>query len=60
LLLYTSSFLNELIHPELQYGSSIMAAKTNPVILEPGSIPRIIDISNRKHNNKIYRANTTH
>ncbi len=34
LLIYTSSFLEELIHPELQYGSSIMAAKTNPVILE--------------------------
>lgn len=33
-LIYTSSFLNEIKHPELQYGSSIMAAKTNPVILE--------------------------
>ncbi|MCX7820316.1 MAG: lyase family protein [Brevinematales bacterium] len=34
LLLYTSSFLNEIIHPNLQAGSTIMAAKTNPVILE--------------------------
>jgi len=34
LLLYTSSFVGELIHPNLQYGSTIMAAKTNPVILE--------------------------
>jgi aspartate ammonia-lyase len=34
LTLYTSSFIRELVHPELQYGSSIMAAKTNPVILE--------------------------
>ena len=34
MLLYTSSFLNEIKHPELQYGSTIMAAKTNPVILE--------------------------
>lgn len=34
LLLYTSSFLGELKHPELQYGSTIMPAKTNPVILE--------------------------
>lgn len=34
LLLYTSSFIGEIKHPELQYGSSIMAAKTNPVILE--------------------------
>lgn len=34
LLLYTSSFIGEIIHPNLQKGSSIMAAKTNPVILE--------------------------
>jgi len=34
LLLYSSSFLKEIIHPNLQYGSTIMAAKTNPVILE--------------------------
>jgi aspartate ammonia-lyase len=34
LLLYTSSFVGEIIHPNLQYGSTIMAAKTNPVILE--------------------------
>jgi aspartate ammonia-lyase len=34
LLLYTSSLSGELKHPELQYGSTIMAAKTNPVILE--------------------------
>ncbi len=34
LLLYTSSFCRELIHPELQYGSSIMPYKTNPVLLE--------------------------
>lgn len=33
-LLYTSSFINEIIHPNLQTGSTIMAAKTNPVILE--------------------------
>lgn len=34
LLLYTSSFIAEIKHPNLQYGSSIMAAKVNPVILE--------------------------
>ncbi|HOJ63198.1 MAG TPA: lyase family protein [Spirochaetota bacterium] len=34
LLLYTSSFINEIKHPHLQYGSTIMAAKVNPVILE--------------------------
>ena len=34
LLLYTSSFCGELIHPELQYGSTIMPFKTNPVLLE--------------------------
>lgn len=34
LLIYTSSFVGEIKHPELQYGSTIMAAKTNPVILE--------------------------
>ncbi|HOJ49944.1 MAG TPA: lyase family protein [Spirochaetota bacterium] len=34
LLLYTSSFIDEIKHPDLQYGSTIMAAKTNPVILE--------------------------
>lgn len=34
LLIYTSSVDAELIHPELQSGSSIMAAKTNPVLLE--------------------------
>ncbi|HPO50030.1 MAG TPA: lyase family protein [Spirochaetota bacterium] len=34
LLLYTSSFINEIKHPNLQYGSTIMAAKTNPVVLE--------------------------
>ncbi len=34
LLIYTSSFVKELIHPDLQSGSTIMAAKTNPVILE--------------------------
>ena len=33
-LIYTSSFVGEIKHPELQYGSTIMAAKTNPVILE--------------------------
>lgn len=32
--LFTGSMCGELIHPDLQYGSSIMAAKTNPVILE--------------------------
>ena len=34
LLLYTSSFCREIKHPELQYGSTIMPLKTNPVILE--------------------------
>ncbi len=34
LLLYTSSFCQEMTHPEIQYGSTIMAAKTNPVLLE--------------------------
>lgn len=34
LLLYTSSAVGELVHPNLQHGSTIMAAKTNPVILE--------------------------
>ena len=34
LLLYTSSFSGELAHPELQYGSTIMPAKSNPVLLE--------------------------
>lgn len=33
-LLYTSSFCKEMEHPELQYGSTIMAAKSNPVLLE--------------------------
>ncbi|MBB6478566.1 lyase family protein [Spirochaeta isovalerica] len=34
LLLYTSSLSGELIHKELQYGSTIMPYKANPVILE--------------------------
>lgn len=34
LLIYTSSVTGEIIHPNLQYGSSIMPAKINPVILE--------------------------
>ena len=34
LLLYTSSLTNEIIHPEVQYGSSIMPFKVNPVFLE--------------------------
>lgn len=34
LLLYTSSMSGELIHKELQYGSTIMPFKSNPVILE--------------------------
>ncbi len=34
LLIYTSSMTGEISHPDLQYGSTIMAAKTNPVILE--------------------------
>jgi len=34
LLLYGSSAFGELKHPELQYGSTIMPAKTNPVLLE--------------------------
>jgi len=33
-LFYTSSDINEIINPDLQYGSTIMAAKTNPVIIE--------------------------
>ncbi len=33
-LLYTSSMVSEIILPRLQEGSTIMAAKTNPVILE--------------------------
>ena len=34
LLLYCSSFINEFIHPDVQFGSSIMAVKTNPVFAE--------------------------
>jgi aspartate ammonia-lyase len=34
LLLYTSSMIGEIKHPSLQYGSTIMAAKNNPVLLE--------------------------
>ncbi|WDP92430.1 MAG: fumarate lyase [Desulfobacter sp.] len=34
LLLYSSGFLNEIRHRELQYGSTIMPVKTNPVLLE--------------------------
>lgn len=34
LLLYTSSFLGEFEHPDLQYGSTIMPLKSNPVLLE--------------------------
>lgn len=34
LLLYGSSAFGELVHPELQYGSTIMPAKANPVLLE--------------------------
>ncbi len=34
LLLYTSSLCGEMKHPDLQYGSTIMPFKTNPVILE--------------------------
>ncbi len=34
LLLYTSSLSGEIRHPDLQYGSTIMPFKTNPVILE--------------------------
>jgi len=34
LLLYGSSGLGELRHPELQFGSTIMPAKVNPVLLE--------------------------
>ncbi len=37
LLLYTSSLNGELSHPELQYGSSIMPSKVNPVLLEYAS-----------------------
>jgi len=35
--LFTSSLCGEMIHPELQFGSTIMAAKTNPVICEYAS-----------------------
>lgn len=34
LLLYTSSLCGEIIHPSLQYGSTIMPFKTNPVLPE--------------------------
>ncbi len=34
LLIYTSGFVNEIMLPHLQYGSTIMPAKINPVILE--------------------------
>jgi len=34
LLLYSSSAVGELRHPKLQYGSTIMPMKTNPVLLE--------------------------
>lgn len=34
LSLYSASFLGEIKHPDLQYGSTIMASKTNPVMLE--------------------------
>ena len=34
LLLYSSSMAGEIVHPELQYGSSIMPSKVNPVMLE--------------------------
>jgi aspartate ammonia-lyase len=34
LLLYTSSLSGEIHHRELQYGSTIMPAKVNPVVLE--------------------------
>lgn len=34
LLLYTSSLCQEISHGEVQYGSSIMPDKTNPVLLE--------------------------
>lgn len=37
LLLYSSSLSGELSHPELQYGSSIMPSKINPVLLEYAS-----------------------
>lgn len=33
-LIYTSSICGEMSHPELQYGSTIMAMKVNPVLLE--------------------------
>jgi len=34
LLLYTSSFCGEITHREVQYGSTIMPFKSNPVLLE--------------------------
>ncbi len=34
LLLYSSSFIGEINHPDLQKASTIMPAKVNPVILE--------------------------
>jgi aspartate ammonia-lyase len=42
LLLYGSSAFGELRHPELQYGSTIMPAKANPVLLE-AAVGRAID-----------------
>ena len=34
ILLYTSSFLSEMEHPRVLHGSTIMASKSNPVLLE--------------------------
>ncbi|MBI9100376.1 MAG: fumarate lyase [Spirochaetaceae bacterium] len=34
LLLYTSSFCGEMTHKEIQYGSTIMPFKSNPILLE--------------------------
>jgi len=42
LLLYGSSAYGEIRHPELQYGSTIMPAKSNPVLLE-AAVGRAID-----------------
>ncbi|MCG8453905.1 MAG: fumarate lyase [Spirochaetales bacterium] len=36
LLYYTSQSIGEIHHPELQYGSSMMPLKANPVLLERG------------------------
>lgn len=50
-LLYTSSLCKEMTHPELQYGSTIMPFKVNPVLLEfcKGNTIKIKHLSNSIH-----------